>query len=78
MTGETADNYLVKKLFQKSKKPKIRESEGKKPVGRDAWVSLREASWSLRFVGGWFCSLRTQAILVRLLLFKGPCFQERS
>ena len=78
MTGETAGNSLAKKLFQKPEKPKIRESEDKKPIGRDGWVSLREASWSLRFVGGWLCSLRTQAILIRLLLYKGPYSQERG
>lgn len=44
MTGERAGNSLVKKLFQKPEKPKIRESEDQKAVWRDGWVSLKETS----------------------------------
>ena len=54
MTGERAHNSLVKKLFQKPEKPKIREREDQKAVGHDGWVSLRETSCSPKFVGGCF------------------------
>lgn len=52
MTGKGLEYSLAKELFQKSEKPKIRESKDQKAVGYDGWISLRNTSCSPGFVGG--------------------------